>query len=151
MVGSKCVRYESGPCGILYASRTNLYVCLLALSLSQVWAHGASFDFFISFSLSLSFSSSILLQAYHESVSPWSLYRVRIHAIPFLRVRMVSQDLFAPRWLPTKLVRNTSGSHSSNDKRHRAIGSMVSGLLLFFGFSECSRYTRLLYIYIYIC
>lgn len=53
MVGSKCVRYESGPCGILYASRTNLYVCLLALSLSQVWAHGASFDFFISFSLSL--------------------------------------------------------------------------------------------------
>lgn len=130
-----------------YASRTNLYVCLLALLLSQVWAHGASFDLFISLSHSL-------LPSFLEHITNWSLCGLSIQSTRLLYTRnsifTVSQDLFASRWLPTKLVRNTSGSHSSNDKRHRADRVSVLLLLLlllFFGYRMFKIHAAFLYIY----
>lgn len=106
------------------------------------------------FHLALSFSSSILPRAYHELVSLWSLYTeyaslvyTQFHFYATVRYLKIysPQDGCRP-----KLVRNTSGSHSSNDKRHRAdrVSVLLLLLLLFFSVTECSRYTRLFYIYI---
>lgn len=106
------------------------------------------------FHLALSFSSSILPRAYHELVSLWSLYTeyaslvyTQFHFYATVRYLKIysPQDGCRP-----KLVRNTSGSHSSNDKRHRADRVSVLLLLLllfFFGYRMFKIHAAFLYIY----
>lgn len=149
---SVSVAYESGPCGILRTRRVRICMCVSWLFCCPRCGRMARRSTFSSRSLILFFHPSSSISRIGLSVI--SLYRVRvsyIHAIPFLRDRTVSQDLFASRWLPTKLVRNASiGSHSSNDKRHRADRVSVLLLLLllfFFGYRMFKIHAAFLYIY----
>lgn len=75
---SVSVAYESGPYGILRTRLVRICMCvswLFRCPRCGRMAHRSTFSFL---SLSLSFSSSILLQAYHELVSLRSQYRVRV-------------------------------------------------------------------------